>query len=77
MRSLDLLGLLQRPAVLAPVLLVVAYLVYQLFFKPSTLPDLPVLNARQGEWFPLWRAAWRTTLDYKVACKQAQKQFPE
>ncbi|KUI71210.1 Ent-kaurene oxidase [Cytospora mali] len=75
MANLDLIEIIQRPAVLTPAVLIVAYLVYRLFFKPSDLPDLPILNAKQGEWFPLWRASWRNALDFKAACKQAHSQY--
>ncbi|KAJ4397182.1 hypothetical protein N0V93_001406 [Gnomoniopsis smithogilvyi] len=64
----------QRPVVLGALLLV-GYFIYLSFFKPSPLPDLPILNARKGEWFPLWRATWRNTRDFKAACKLAQSQY--
>ncbi|ROW08896.1 hypothetical protein VMCG_02864 [Cytospora schulzeri] len=75
MVNLDLIGIVQRPAVWMPAVLIVAYLIHQLFFKPTNLPDLPVLNARKGEWFPLLRASWRNALDFKSACKQAYSQY--
>lgn len=65
----------QRPVVLVSLLIVVGYLIYQLAFKPSPLPDLPILNAKKGEWFPLWRATWRNTRDFKAACKLAESQY--
>lgn len=67
---------LQRPIILAPLLLAAVYVVYQLFLKPSTRPPLPILNARPGEWFPLMRAGWRNFKDFEAACLQAQRQFP-
>lgn len=75
MANLSLSDILQRPAVWMPAVLIVAYTVYQLFFKPTNLPNLPVLNARPGEWFPLLRASWRNALDFKTACKQAHSQY--
>ncbi|KAI6089470.1 cytochrome P450 [Hypoxylon rubiginosum] len=71
-----LLDLLEtRPAVLAPVVLAVAYLIYQLFLRPSGLPDIPIVGARPGEWFPLARARWRNTRDMKTATEVAYSQY--
>lgn len=75
MANLDLVEIPQRPAVLVPALLIAAYLIYQLFCKPSNLPSLPVLNARPGEWFPFWRASWRNAMDFKSACRKAHIQY--
>ncbi|KAI1765975.1 cytochrome P450 [Hypoxylon sp. FL1150] len=70
-----LLDLLEtRPAVLAPVLLAVAYFVYQLFLRPTNLPDIPIIGARPGEWFPLARARLRNTRDMKTATEVAYAQ---
>ncbi|XXG99759.1 L-threo-3-deoxy-hexylosonate aldolase [Hypoxylon texense] len=67
---------LGRPAVLAPVLLAVAYIVYQLFLRPSGLPEgIPIVGARPGEWFPLARARWRNTSDMKTATEVAYGQY--
>ncbi|KAL7625074.1 hypothetical protein AAE478_004288 [Parahypoxylon ruwenzoriense] len=66
---------LSRPAVLAPVLLVVGYVLYQLFLRPSRLPDIPIVGARPGEWFPLLRAKWRNTRDMKTATEVAYSQY--
>ncbi|KAI4867249.1 cytochrome P450 [Hypoxylon rubiginosum] len=67
---------LGRPAVLAPVLLAVAYLAYQLFLRPSGLPSgIPIVGARPGEWFPLARARWRNAKDMKTATEVAYGQY--
>ncbi|ETS79917.1 hypothetical protein PFICI_07446 [Pestalotiopsis fici W106-1] len=68
------MDVLLRPAVLAPTLLVVGWLVYQLL-KPSKLPQLPILGARPGEWFPLFRAGWRNARDMRTASLTAYQQF--
>ncbi|KAI1390980.1 cytochrome P450 [Hypoxylon trugodes] len=65
---------LSRPGVLAPVLLVIGYVLYQLF-RPSRLPNLPVAGARPGEWFSLQRAAWRNAMDMKTATQVAYDQY--
>lgn len=69
------MDVLLRPAVLAPTLLIVGYIIYQLFLKPSKLPDLPILGARPGEWFPLLRARWRNAMDMRTASLTAYQQF--
>lgn len=75
MADYNLVELVQRPAVFTPALLAVAYIFYRLFLQPSKLPDLPVLNARKGEWFSYWRATWRNTKDFKAACLLARTQY--
>ncbi|KAH6985457.1 cytochrome P450 [Ilyonectria destructans] len=67
--------ILLRPAILAPAVMLVAYLVYQIFIKPSGLPDLPILNAKEGDWFPLWQATWRNTRDFKAATLLAYEKY--
>jgi len=69
--------LLLRPAVLAPAVALAAYVVYHVFFKPSNLPRLPILNAKEGDWFPLWQAMWRNTRDFKAATILAHEQYPD
>ncbi|KAI2621684.1 cytochrome P450 [Hypoxylon sp. NC1633] len=71
---LNLEETLTRPALLAPILLVVGYVLYQLF-RPSGLPDIPIVGARPGEWFPLARARWRNTKDMKTATEIAYTQY--
>ncbi len=63
-----------RPAVLAPTVFVVVYVLYQLL-RPSKLPDLPIIGAKPGEWFPLLRAKWRNTRDMKTATETAYSQY--
>jgi hypothetical protein len=60
-----MLEVLLRPAYLAPVVAVLAWVLYQLF-KPSNLPKgLPYVGVRKGDWFAKTRAAWRNTLGFK------------
>ncbi|KAI1375194.1 cytochrome P450 [Hypoxylon crocopeplum] len=66
---------LARPAVFVPALLVLGYVLYQLFLRPSGLPDIPIIGARPGEWFPLARAKWRNTKDMKTATEVAYTQY--
>ncbi len=66
--------ILLRPAVWAPAVLLVGYVLYQLF-GPSGLPKLPIVGAREGDWFPLWQATWRNTKDFKGAVKEAYRLY--
>ncbi|KAI1098335.1 cytochrome P450 [Jackrogersella minutella] len=66
--------ILTRPAVLAPALLLIGYVLYQLF-RPTGLPDVPIIGARPGEWFPLARARWRNAKDMKTATEVAYSQY--
>ncbi|KAK3938028.1 cytochrome P450 [Diplogelasinospora grovesii] len=70
-----MLEFVARPAVLAPAVFLVGYVIYQLFFKPSRLPKLPILGAREGDWFPLLQAKWRNTRDFKAAMKLSYEQY--
>jgi cytochrome P450 len=71
------LEILMREAVLAPVLLVVGLILYEcLRTKPPfevrpKLPNLPVVGAREGEWFPTLRAMWRNSIDVRTATQEA------
>ncbi|OTB07778.1 hypothetical protein M426DRAFT_317673 [Hypoxylon sp. CI-4A] len=65
---------LTRPAVLAPVLLFIGYVLYQLF-RPTRLPDAPIIGAKPGEWFALARAKWRNTKDMKTATEVAYSRY--
>ncbi|KAI0150287.1 cytochrome P450 [Xylariaceae sp. FL1272] len=49
---------LKQPVLLAPALLAV-YLLYRIVFSRSKRPDLPIVGAKRGEWFPLMRAGFR------------------
>ncbi|KAK3360469.1 cytochrome P450 [Lasiosphaeria hispida] len=67
--------LISRPAVVAPAVLLASYLIYHLFLAPSKLPKLPIIGARDGEWFPLLRARWRNLADFKSAVIEADTQY--
>ncbi|KAI0011208.1 cytochrome P450 [Xylariaceae sp. FL0662B] len=71
-----MLDTLSRPAVLAPAVLVIGYVLYQLL-RPSRLPNLPIVGAKPGEWFPLLRAKWRNTKDMKTATEIAYNQYKD
>ncbi|KAK3324995.1 cytochrome P450 [Apodospora peruviana] len=67
---------LDRPAVVAPVVLVIGYIIYQLFLKPSVLPkQLDIIGAKKGDWFPTLQAKWRNTKDFKAALRIADAEF--
>ncbi|OTA67434.1 cytochrome P450 [Hypoxylon sp. EC38] len=71
---MDLQYALTRPAVLAPILLTIGYVLYQVF-RPSGLPKIPIVGAKPGEWFPLIRAKWRNTKDMKTATELAYTEY--
>lgn len=65
-----------RPAVLAPTLLAAAgCVVYWVLAKPSKYAHLPILGAKDGDWFPYLQAGWRNTVDFKGAMILAYRQF--
>ncbi|KAK7959449.1 uncharacterized protein PG986_004303 [Apiospora aurea] len=67
---------LLRPAVLGPVFAIISYVVYQILRSPRVkLPDLPVVGAKPGEWFPLQRARWRNASNMAAATQQAYRQY--
>lgn len=73
--SLDILSM--QPAVLAPVLLLVGLILYEHLrtklpyeVRPK-LPKLPIVGAREGEWFPKLRAMWRNSADVRTAIEEA------
>lgn len=75
------LDVLTRPAVLAPIALITAYIIYSLLFsivRPSPTKQLaskvPIVGAKPGEWFPLLRARWRNGLDIKPVLLTAYRQ---
>lgn len=70
-----LLEVLLRPAVFAPLLAISSYLIYHLFFAGPKLPDLPIVGAREGDWFPYTQAKWRNSLDFKRAVIEADTRF--
>jgi len=63
-----LFGIVLHPANMAAVagVLFLSWVLYK-FFKPSDLPDLPIVGIRKGEWFAFRRAAWRNTWNLKAA----------
>lgn len=63
-----------RPTVLGPAVLIVGLFLYHLL-RPSRLPDLPIVGAKPGEWFPLLRARWRNLRDTKTACNLAYTKY--
>ncbi|KAI1850940.1 hypothetical protein JX265_007265 [Neoarthrinium moseri] len=67
------MDIITRPAVLAPALLIAGYLVYQIL-RPSTLPRLPIVGSRPGEWFPLVKARWRNAKDMRTSTLVAYQQ---
>lgn len=69
------LNLASRPAIALPLSLLAIYVVYQVFLKPSGLPDVPIIGAREGDWFPLLQAKIRNTLDVKAALNSSYTQY--
>ncbi|KAK0638467.1 putative cytochrome P450 [Cercophora newfieldiana] len=70
--------IIYRPAVLGPAVLLAGYLLYllyQLVFGGPQLPKLPIVGAREGDWFPLLQARWRNALDFKAAVIEAETAF--
>lgn len=72
-----LLDILQKPAVLAPVFIVLAIILHELI-RPKlpyevspTYPKLRVVGARKGEWFSDLRAKWRNTMDIRKSTAEA------
>lgn len=61
------------PAIIIPVLLA-AIFIYGIFGS-SRLPDLPIVGAKPGEWFPLTRAKWRNLKDTKTAVEFAYSNY--
>ncbi|KAF5610171.1 cycloheximide-inducible CIP70 (cytochrome P450 family) [Fusarium subglutinans] len=66
---------LSRPAIAAPLLLLMSYIIYRLFLRPSNLPNLPIIGARKGDWFPILQAKIRNSLDVKAALNSAYIQY--
>ncbi|KAB5577915.1 cytochrome P450 [Coniochaeta sp. 2T2.1] len=66
-----MLDVLFRPAIWAPLALLLAISAYQSLTRRARLPDLPIVGAEEGEWLPLTRARWRNTLDPKRAITDA------
>lgn len=61
-----------RPAFLAPVTLLVSYLIYMIWQSiwPSNLPNLPVAGSRPDDWLPLLQARWRNSTNYRAVAEE-------
>ncbi|KAF5667237.1 cytochrome P450 monooxygenase [Fusarium heterosporum] len=66
-----------RPAILAPLILLASYIIYNLFFKSSGLPDLPIIGARKSDWIPILQARIRNSLDVKAALNLAKSHYKD
>ena len=66
---------LLRPAVLVPVVAFVGFIIHQLFFIGPRLPKLPIVGAKEGDWFPFSQAKWRNTFDFKKAVTLADEKY--
>lgn len=68
---------ISRPAILGPLVLVVAYFINSFFQQPDPIrklsSTLPIVGAKPGEWFPLIRARWRNGRDLKPALLSAYR----
>lgn len=67
------LDVLARPVILAPAILIISVILYQLLTSPK-IPDLPIIGSRPGEWFPIQRAKWRNAFDMKRATMEQYQQ---
>ncbi|KAH9862932.1 hypothetical protein J1614_010745 [Plenodomus biglobosus] len=65
-----MLEVLLRPAVLAPLVLLI-YALYHSIFVPSKLAKLPIVGARKGDIFPVLQAQWRNIRNFKSAITEA------
>ncbi|KAK4033274.1 cytochrome P450 [Parachaetomium inaequale] len=72
-----MIELLLRPAVLVPAVALVAFVIHQLFFAGPKLPKIPILGAKEGDWFPFYQAMWRNTVDFKAAVQVADQKYRE
>ncbi|KAK4164098.1 cytochrome P450 [Cladorrhinum sp. PSN259] len=59
-----------RPFLIIPALCAL-YLFVSLFTRRRRLPNLPIIGARKGDWFPHLQAKWRNTRDFKAAMEEA------
>ncbi|QPC62948.1 hypothetical protein HYE67_005179 [Fusarium culmorum] len=67
--------LVSRPAIAVPLIIFLSYITYQLFIKPSNLPDLPIIGARKSDWFPLFQARIRNSLNVKAVLNSSYAQY--
>ncbi|KAL2142991.1 hypothetical protein VTI28DRAFT_450 [Corynascus sepedonium] len=70
-----MIELLLRPAVLAPVLVLVAFFIHQLFFAGPKRPKIPIVGAKENDWFPFYQATWRNTFNFKAAVQLADRKY--
>ncbi|RFU77513.1 ent-kaurene oxidase [Trichoderma arundinaceum] len=68
--------ILLQQVILAPAILLLVTVLYQLLLRPTRLPNLPIIGAKEGEWFPLRRARLRNT-DLKKAIKDAYSKYKD
>lgn len=70
---------LTRPAVLAPMTLVIGYLTYVLWQTvwPSHLPNLPVVGSKTGDWLPLLQARWRNSTNYRAVADEMDTTYKD
>lgn len=66
-----------HPIYLGVVLLLAGYGLYAVYdvVRPSNLPKLPIAGAKDGEWFPLFRARRRNFKDFKSAIMAAYEKY--
>jgi cytochrome P450 len=43
--------------------------------RSPRLPNIPIIGAHKGDWFPLLQAKWRNTKDFKAAMELAHAQY--
>ncbi|KAI0398830.1 putative cytochrome P450 [Xylaria palmicola] len=67
-----LLEIVSNPKFLALVLFT-SYCLLSILRRPR-LPNIPIIGARKGDWFPLLQARWRNTRDFKSALESAYAQ---
>ncbi|TLS23365.1 uncharacterized protein PpBr36_06197 [Pyricularia pennisetigena] len=70
-----MLELLARPAVAAPVLLLVGYILHHLVVRSPKLPDLPIVGAKEGDWFPMLQARWRNIVDFEASLREGYQRY--
>ncbi|KAF4998659.1 hypothetical protein FGRMN_2985 [Fusarium graminum] len=66
-----------QPSIVAPLILLALYVIYNLFIKPSGLPDLPIICVRKNDWIPILRARIRNFLDVKAALNLAKTHYKD
>ncbi|KAK4107603.1 ent-kaurene oxidase [Canariomyces notabilis] len=64
-----------RPAVLVPIVALAAVIIRQIFFAGPKLPKLPIVGAKEGDWFPTLQAKWRNTMNFKAAMMEADTKY--